>query len=51
MERPALEDDEPRVNPLAPQRLHVLPRDAGRVDRSVGNPKLWNVRHSFDTLV
>ena len=33
----ALEDDEPRVDPLAPQREHVLPRDAGGVDRAVGD--------------
>ena len=33
----ALEDDEPRVDALAPEREHVLPRDAGGVDRAVGD--------------
>ena len=36
---PAVEDDEPCVDPLTPQRLHVLPRDAGDVDRAVRDPK------------
>ena len=31
----AVEDDEPRVDVLAPQREHVLPRDPGEVDRAV----------------
>ena len=38
VELPALEDDEPRVDPLAPQCLHVLPRDPGDVDRAVRDP-------------
>ena len=48
MQLPALEDDEPRVDPLPPQRLHVLPRNPGDVDRAVRDPKpLWIVRHGF----
>src|SRR5205085_1355280 len=39
VERPALEDDEPRVDPLAPKRLHVLPRDPGDVHRTMRDPK------------
>ena len=39
MQPPALEDDEPRVDPLPPQRLDVLPRDAGDVDGRVRDPK------------
>ena len=47
VERVALEDDEPRVDALPPERLHVLPRDAGGVDGAVGDPKPRN-RHAFD---
>ena len=32
---PSLEDDEPSVDPLTPQRLHVLPGNAGDVDGTV----------------
>ena len=32
----ALEDDELRVDALAPQRLDVLPRNTSRVDGTVG---------------
>ena len=35
----AVEDDEPRVDVLAPQREHVLPRDPGEVDRAVRDPQ------------
>src|SRR5581483_10208940 len=57
VEPAALEDDEPRVDALAPQRLDVLPRDAGDVDRAVrdaqrprrGRRLLWIVRHAFVT--
>jgi hypothetical protein len=53
---PTLEDDQPSVDSLAPERLNVLPGDARDVDRSVRDPqlsnlRLWNVRHSFDTVV
>jgi hypothetical protein len=53
VEKSALEDDEPSVDAFPPQGLHVLPRNAGDIDRRVRDPKgrLWNVRHSFDTLV
>ncbi len=34
VERVALEDDEPRVDAAAPERLGGRPRDAGRVDRA-----------------
>jgi len=34
----AVEDDEPRVDALAPQRLDVRPRNACDVDRGVDNP-------------
>jgi hypothetical protein len=34
----ALEDDEPRVHASPPEREHVLPRDAGGVDRAVRYP-------------
>ena len=46
-----LEDDEPRVDPAAPERQHVLPRDAGRVDRAVRDPGavLFRNRHAFGT--
>ena len=47
---PALEDDEPRVDPLAPQRLDVLPRDPRDVHGAVRHPQpLWKVRHAFVT--
>ena len=35
MERVAVEDDELRVDAAPPERLHVRPRHAGRVDRAV----------------
>ena len=35
----AVEHDEPRVNPSAPERLDVRPRHAGRVHRTVGDAK------------
>jgi hypothetical protein len=47
---PALEDNEPGVNTLPPQRLDVLPRDASGVNGRVRDPKLWIVCHSFVTL-
>ena len=34
VQRVALEDDEPRVDAAAPERLRGRPRDAGRVDRA-----------------
>ena len=37
MQRVALEDDEPCVDPSAPERLRRRPRDAGRVDRAEGD--------------
>ena len=46
----ALEDDEPRVDALPPQRLHVLPRNPGDVDRAVRDPQLWTIRHRFRTV-
>ena len=59
VKRPALEDDEASVDPQPPQRLHVLPRDPGRVDGTVRHPQpvgrhrvrptLWIVRHSSVT--
>src|SRR4029079_5354961 len=35
----AVEDDELRVDAELAQRLHVRPRDAGRVDRAVDDPQ------------
>jgi hypothetical protein len=32
-----VEDDEPRVDALAAQREHVLPRDPGEVHRAMGD--------------
>ncbi len=40
MEAAAVDDDEPRVHAGAPQRLHVLPGDAGHVDGAVGDLEL-----------
>src|SRR5205823_6346674 len=37
VERVALEDDEPRVDALAAERFDVRPRNAGGVDRAVGD--------------
>ena len=50
---PPFEDDEPRVDPLAPQSLHVLPGNPRDVHRTMRDPKwpLWIVRHRLDTLV
>ena len=39
VQAPALEDDEPCVDALPSQRLDVLPRDAGDVDRRVRHPQ------------
>src|SRR5579862_2584403 len=38
MQAVAVEDDELRVDAACAQRLHVRPRDAGRVDGTVNNP-------------
>ena len=42
-----LEDDEPCVDPSASQREHVLPRDPGGVDGTVGDAQRRN-RHTLD---
>src|SRR5581483_8861312 len=45
------EDDEPSIDPLPPERLHVLPRNPRDVDRTVGDPKrpLGRARHASVT--
>jgi hypothetical protein len=49
MELVTLEDDEPGVDPLPPEREHVLPRDPGGVDgavRDAGEAMIRN-RHTL----
>ena len=46
MQLPPVEHHEPRVDPLPPQRLHVLPRNPGDVDRRVRDARRSQASHS-----
>ena len=47
MEPVALEDDEPGVDPLAPEGEHVLPGHARGVDRAVGDAERTGTFNPF----